>query len=132
MTLSHPLVETGRGYTRAEISKILGGSPQPYLPHKDGRVVAGCFSVKKGPFAPREILVGEGSGVEGSAAMLCQQAEAIPVFMKGPEVMKGEGRWFYSGMYRVGHWTQDPEVLARYAEEGGRGTLTRVMFLIRA
>ncbi len=35
-------------------------------------------------------------------------------------------------MYRVGHWTQDPEVLARYAKEGGRGTLTRVMFLIRA
>lgn len=71
---------------------------------------------------------GRGRDIEKSTALLCQQADPIPVFVKEPEGMKGEGRWVYSGMYRVGHWTQDPEVLARYAKEGKRGTLARVLF----
>lgn len=112
-------------YSRAEISALLGGSVRTFLPHRDGVILAGCFSRKLGPHAPREILVGSGPGVERAAELFCAQATPVPVFMEEPQ------GWMYQGEYRVGHWTADPAVLATYAREGGRDELTRVMFLVR-
>ncbi len=118
-------LEEGKEYSRAEISAMLGGDPRSFLPHKDGRVVAGCLSRKWGPHVPREILAGSTSGVSRAAEMLCEQQEPIPVFVQ-------EVKWMYVGMYRVGYWTQDPAVLDAYAKEGHReDQLSRVVFLIR-
>jgi hypothetical protein len=123
MTTTEP--KENYAYSRVEISAMLGGNIRSFLPHKDGRVVAGCFSREWGPHAPREILVGETSGVQQAAEMLCGQKEPIPVFL---QELKG---WVYVGMYRVGHWTQDPTVLDAYAKEGHREDhLSRVMFMI--
>ncbi|WP_161884199.1 hypothetical protein [Deinococcus alpinitundrae] len=118
-------LQEGKAYSRVEINALLGGSLQSFLPDKDGRVVAGCLSLEWGPHAPREILAGSTLGVSRVAKMLCEQQEPIPVFMKEP------GGWVYAGMYRVGHWTEDPTVLATYAKEAGRDDqLSRVVFLI--
>ncbi len=39
-------------YTREEIHEMLGGDMQSYLPHKDGKVVCGCFRLDTNPDAP--------------------------------------------------------------------------------
>ncbi len=45
----------GRRYTWSEIMDGTGadGSPPYYLPHRDGEVVAGCFTLELNPEAPR-------------------------------------------------------------------------------
>lgn len=53
-------LELGRQYTRQQISELLGGSPQSYLPMADGKVVCGCFvpGPAMNPNAPDEVLFG--------------------------------------------------------------------------
>jgi len=52
--------ELGRTYTRDEISSELGGSPEPYLPTKNGRVTYGAFKRDTNPEAPHVVLPGFG------------------------------------------------------------------------
>jgi hypothetical protein len=47
-----PVFERGKAYTRAFISKHLGGGTQDYLPHVEGRVTYGAFSLDLNPQAP--------------------------------------------------------------------------------
>jgi len=54
----------GQTYTRGEIRQALGGDLSSSLPHRDGRVVCGCFRPDLNPDAPDVILSGRGPGIE--------------------------------------------------------------------
>ena len=54
----------GQTYTRGEIRQALGGDLSSSLPHRDGRVVWGCFRPDLNPDAPDVILSGRGPGIE--------------------------------------------------------------------
>ena len=54
------MLKEGQYCSRDDIHDLLGGAKQPYLPHKNGHVVAGCFGPEKNPEAPRVVLVGSG------------------------------------------------------------------------
>src|SRR5438067_10959924 len=92
----------GQPYRRDQIQTEYGGSIQSYLPHKDGRVVCGCFDLKMNPNAPGEILVGDAPDVIRSAELLIRQDEPIPVFIK-----EAKNRWIYQGHYRGAGWPRD-------------------------
>jgi hypothetical protein len=100
----------GQKYSRPEISKMLGGSIQTYLPHKDGQVLCGCFdtSPKYNPDAPTEVLYGAGSSkVQRMAEMVRDQHTAIPVFLRH----KPRGRFEYVGDYLCTGLRTDPALL---------------------
>jgi hypothetical protein len=113
-------------YTRGEIHDLLGGGTQGYLPHKNGRVVAGCFGLKMNPEAPDVVLVGSGPQTVRWAEVLCEQEYPIPMFLK-----KQPNQWEYFGEYKVEDWTEDPADLAEYGQKAGRTNITRVLFLTR-
>jgi hypothetical protein len=77
----------GQAYTRAEISRAIGGEKITYLPQRDHRIVCGCFipTQSKNPNAPDEVLVGTGPLVEKKAEMLCGQdgIETTPALAHG-------------------------------------------------
>jgi len=72
----------GEVYSRQQISNVLGGDWQSYLPHRDGKVVCGCFDYVMNPDAPHTIVFGEGEEVEKWAKGLFDSHESIPVFMR--------------------------------------------------
>jgi hypothetical protein len=113
----------GKLYTRNEIHDLLGGGIQGYLPHKNGRVVAGCFGLKMNPKAPGVVLVGSGPQTIRWAKVLCEQEYPIPMFVK-----KQTNEWKYVGDFKVEDWTEDPEKLAEYGQRTGRTGLTGVLF----
>ena len=93
----------GESYTRAEISRALGGEMMTYLPQRDGRILCGCFVPAQGknPNAPEEVLAGAGPVVERKAEMLCEQEGAIPVFHMGfTPVLAALQRWLPRGACR--------------------------------
>jgi len=49
----------GSEYTLAEISSVLGGESQSYLPQRGGKIVCGRFTLKMNPEAPYTVLVGD-------------------------------------------------------------------------
>ncbi|PLS85521.1 MAG: hypothetical protein CYG60_12120 [Actinobacteria bacterium] len=118
------MLAEGKHYTRNEIHAVHGGGIQGYLPHKDGRVVAGCFGLKNNPEAPEVVLVGSGPQTMRWAEVLCGQEGPIPVFLK-----RRINEWEYVGEYEVDDWTEDPGRLAQYCQRSGRSGLTRVFFL---
>ncbi len=76
------MLTEGKLYTRNEIHDFLGGGIQGYLPHKNGRVVAGCFGLKDNLEAPDVVLVGSGPMTVRWAKVLCEQEYSIPIFLK--------------------------------------------------
>ncbi len=120
------MLTMGQRYTREEIHDLLGGGVQGYLPHKNGRVVAGCFGLKMNPEAPNVVLVGSGPQTMRWAKVLCKQEYPIPMFIK-----KQTNKWKYVGDYKVEDWTEDPADLAEYGQRAGRTNITRVLFLTR-
>ncbi len=120
------MLTEGKLYTRNEIHDLLGGGIQGYLPHKDGKVVAGCFGLKRNPEAPDVVLVGSGPETVRWAKVLCEQEYPVPVFAK-----QQPNEWKYVGEYKVKDWTEDPADLQEYGERAGRTGITRVLFLTR-
>jgi hypothetical protein len=110
----------GRMYTREEIHQALGGAIQTYLPHREGRVVCGCFDpgAHMNPHAPEEILFGEPfptPAIDETARMVFRQGqngETIPVFLK-----RGSRKWEYIGEYLCIGFTQDHRVVKRKMQE---------------
>jgi hypothetical protein len=106
----------GSKYTREQISDILGGSIQSFLPTAGGVVVCGCFKPDEdmNPDAPEEVLFGEegdSAGINRAANLVFEQglkSEAIPVFLK-----RRSNEWEYSGEYLCIGITRDPRVVAR-------------------
>jgi hypothetical protein len=85
-----------RLYSRQEISDLLGGNPQWYLPRKDGRVVSGCFDPSMNLRAPVEVDVGAGDEIRRSAKLLLDIGNTIPVFLK-----HASRQWRYVGDFRA-------------------------------
>ncbi len=120
------MLTEGKLYTRDEIHGLLGGGIQGYLPHKNGRVVAGCFGLKMNPEAPDVVLVVSGPETIRWAKVLCEQEYPVPTFLK-----RQASQWEYVGEYRVDGWTEYPADLAEYGQRAGRTNITRVLFLTR-
>lgn len=89
------MFERNKGYKRSEISRLLGGWVQDYLPHSAGRVTYGAFSNDLNPDAPSIVLPGTGEEIERWARVLCEQQDPIPVFVK-----RRSNEWNYMGTYR--------------------------------
>ncbi len=112
--------QLGQMYTRQEISEVLGGSVQLYLPHVNGRVVCGCFdpTEKMNPDAPEEVLFGEPYPtpvIDKAATMVFEQGRncnAIPVFLK-----RSANQWEYVGEYLCIGITRDERVVRRKSLE---------------
>ena len=115
----------GQTYTRREIHDRLGGGLQIYLPHKNGRVVCGCFTREMNPDVPDTVLVGDGPDVVRSAQVFGAQVEPIPVFLK-----QKPNAWEYVGEYSAEYVTDlaHVEPLARAAS---RSDVVGVLFLRR-
>jgi len=99
---------------------------QDYLPHVDGRVVAGCFSKKLNPQAPNVILPGTGPEIERWARVFADQGGAIPVFMK-----QRSNEWYCMGAFRCVRLADDPATIHEHASLADRDDVTMVLFLER-
>jgi hypothetical protein len=118
--------ERGKSYTRAYISAQLGGGVQDYLPHLDGRITYGAFSLDINPGAPVTILPGTGPEIERWARVFAEQVAPIPVFTK-----KRSNEWVYRGEYRCVDLTEDPSVIEQHASKTGRDDISMVLTLER-
>jgi hypothetical protein len=123
MNAGHHFIE-GECYTRRQIHEALGGSMQSYLPHRDGRVVCGCFTRDLNRDAPSEILVGDGPEIRRWAEALASQREAIPVFLK-----KGTDRWEFVGLWSYVDRSADPEAIRIKKERTGRTDISMILKL---
>src|SRR5208337_2515579 len=95
----------GQRYTWSEIVERTGadGSPPYYLLHRDGAVVAGCFTLELNPEAPLVVLAGKGPQVSELADAFCAQKGSIPVCVKS-----GMGEWQCCGNYKLVRSSTDP------------------------
>lgn len=115
-----------KDYTRAQISKVLGGGVQDYLPHVGGQVVAGCFKKKVNPDAPTTVLPGTGVEIERWAEVFAAQSHPIPVFVKyKPNV------WTYFGQFRCVNLDRDPARIESQKRRTGREDITMILTLER-
>ena len=104
--LNMPL-QIGDLYTREQIgAEVGGGDVQSYLPHRDGRVLCGCFDPKVNARAPYEIDLGVGRDVIRYARRLLEQDDAVPVFLR-----REAFAWEYVGRFRAVQYTADPNDL---------------------
>ena len=117
----------GRTYTRRQIHRRLGGGLRDSLPHRDGRVVCGAFTLERNPGAPRVVLVEGGTRLERWAGVFARQAGTVPIFLK-----RGPREWEYVGHYRVGRKSTNPAVLVRHTLRPLRPGSAMVLFLKRA
>jgi hypothetical protein len=116
----------GRRYTWSEIVDATGadGSPPYYLPHRDGKVVAGCFTLELNPEAPLVVLAGDGPQVREWADIFCAQAGAIPVCVKS-----GMGEWLCAGRFKLVRAGTDPAEIALHSAAAHRSDIHKLLFL---
>jgi hypothetical protein len=115
-----------KSYKRAFISERLGGGHQDYLPHVDGRVTYGAFSLELNPQAPTIVLPGSGPEIEKWARAFAEQADPIPVFVK-----KRSNEWVYMGDFRCVELSEEPALIAEQARKTGRSDISMVLKLER-
>jgi hypothetical protein len=120
------MFERGQVYKRAFISQHLGGGLQDYLPHVDGRVTYGAFSLDLNPQAPTTVLAGTGPEIERWARVFANQPNAIPVFVK-----KRSNEWTYMGDFRCTQHSEDPATIQAHAVKAGRDDISMVLTLVR-
>jgi hypothetical protein len=120
------MFERGKAYTRAFISRQLGGGVQDYLPHVDGRVTYGAFSLDLNPQAPTTVLAGTGPEIERWARAFADQPDPIPVFVK-----KRSNEWIYRGNYRCTALSEDAATIQAQAAKAGRNDISMVLTLVR-
>ena len=129
-------LKIGQRYTRKEISGMLGGSIQLFLPEKNGKVVCGCFREDEtfNPGAPEEVLFGTDyyqPAVERTAEMVYRQGqrgETIPIFMK-----RASARWEYIGNYRCTALLRDDTKLQQKMKaHPQRGVITGILYFEKA
>jgi hypothetical protein len=123
-----PLIN-GRRYTWSEIVEETGadGLPPYYLLHRDGRVVAGCFTLELNPEAPLVVLAGDGPQVREWADVFCAQTGSIPVCVKS-----GMGEWLCCGRYKLVRASTDPAEIARHSALAQRSDVYKLIFLEKA
>ena len=120
-----PLIK-GHRYTWSEIVDETGadGSPPYYLLHRDGKVVAGCFTLELNPEAPRVVLAGDGPQIREWADTFCAQTGSIPVCVKS-----GLGEWLYCGDFKLVRSSTDPAEIARHSAQARRTNVYKLLFL---
>lgn len=116
----------GKVYKRSEISRAIGGGVQDFLPHANGRVVAGCFSRDVNPDAPTTILPGSGPEIEKWARVFATQDTPIPVFVK-----QRSNEWHCFGYFRCVKLDASEEAVAAQMRRTNRADITMVLTLER-
>ena len=116
----------GRHYTWSEIVDETGadGSPPYSLLHRDGKVVAGCFTLDLNPEAPLIVLAGNGPQIREWADILCAQMDSIPVCLKS-----GLGEWLCHGNFKLLRSSTDPAEIARHSAQARRTDVYKILFL---
>jgi hypothetical protein len=116
----------GRRYTWSEIVDETGadGSPPYYLLHRDGAVVAGCFTMELNPEAPRVVHIGKDPQITGLAEVFCKQTGSIPVCVKS-----GMGEWLCCGDFKLVRSSADPAEIASHTAEARRPDICKLLFL---
>ena len=116
----------GRRYTWSEIVDATGadGTPPYSLLHRDGRVVAGCFTLELNPEAPLVVLVGKGPPITELADIFCTQTGSIPVCVKS-----GMGEWLSCGDFKLVRASADPAEIASHVGEARRPDIYKLLFL---
>ncbi len=116
----------GRRYTWSEIVDETGadGSPPYYLLHRDGAVVAGCFTLELNPEAPLVILAVKGPPISELADIFCAQTGSIPVCVKS-----GMGEWLCCGDFKLVRSSTNPAEIATHAPEARRPDIYKLLFL---
>jgi len=128
-TIVEEVFEEGKLYTRSEISSLVGGNPQQFLPMRGGRVVCGCFRRDLNPDAPRKVLVGLGPQRERSARYAVDQGSALPIFVKEEEEADNRS-WEYVGRYCATRYQTDGPELQRAAADAGREPIAGILHLV--
>jgi hypothetical protein len=118
--------QRGKVYSRAAIQRMLGGGLQDYLPHIDGRIVAGCFSKDLNPQAPNVVLPGTGPEIERWGRVFAEQKTAVPVFIK-----QRSNEWYCMGDFRCVRIADDAATIQQHAQRADRSDVTMVLFLER-
>lgn len=95
---------------------------QSYLPSKDGKVVAGCFTTELNPQAPTRIYPGRGPQIESRARQVGLTKPELPIFIK-----KSAKKYEFVGMYRATAFHQDPESRKAASAETGRNDISGVL-----
>ena len=116
----------GQRYTWSEIVDETGadGSPPYYLLHRDGKVVAGCFTLEINPEAPLVVLAGNGPQIREWADLFCAQTSSIPVCVKS-----GLGEWLCCGNFKLVRSSTDPAEIARHSAQARRSDVYKLFFL---
>jgi hypothetical protein len=119
----------GHRYTWSEIVEESGadGSPPYYLLHRDGAVVAGCFTLELNPEAPRVVFAGQGQRIREWADIFCAQTGSIPVCVKS-----GLGEWLCCGNFKLVRSSADPAEIASHVAETQRPDVYKLLFLAEA
>jgi DNA-binding phage protein len=96
----------GKTYSRKQISEVVGGGYQSYLPTVNGRVVCGCFwaTPEVNRDAPERVSFGGSPEALPKAKIIARQPEPIPIFLAHDEY----GVWKYMGRYRCTGLSFDP------------------------
>jgi len=107
----------GEEYSLDQISSVLGGETQSYLPQRSGRIVCGRFTKDMNPDAPFTVLVGDLPKVRRKAEIVAAQKEPIPVFIKKKSVPPV---WLYHGLVRCVSFNTDLAYCEVKAQQAGR------------
>jgi len=118
--------QLGECYSRTFISRELGGGIRNFLPHKGNAVVCGCFTRKKNPDAPQEILPGDSDDRVRWARQFSNQEYPVPVFIK-----EQRNSWRYMGMWRVQEKTEKSERPEEIARANVRAHRTDIAMILR-
>jgi len=100
------------------------GTPPFYLLHREGKVVAGCFTLELNPGAPAVFLAGDGPQVRGWADIFCAQTGSIPVCVKS-----GLGEWLCCGNFKQVCSSTDPGEIARHSAQTSRTDIYKIIHL---
>jgi hypothetical protein len=116
----------GHRYTWGEIVEKTGGdgSSPYYLLHRDGKVVAGCFTIELNPEAPRVVLAGNGPQIREWADIFCAQKGSIPVCLKS-----GLGEWLCCGNFKLVRSSTDQAEIAKHSASANRNDIYKILFL---
>ncbi len=111
--------------------EILAGTdavagPVFYLLRERGTqtVKAACLGIEVNPRAPYEIIPAIGQFISPWADNLCQQSQAIPVFVR--ELDKN---YYYRGMFKVAGQSSDPEEIRLRGVQCHRTDIYKIIFL---
>ncbi len=104
-------------YSLDEISSVLGGETQSYLPQRGGKIVCGRFILRMNPDAPHTVLAGDLPKVRRKAELMLEQKGPIPVFIK---VQATRPVWRYHGLMRCVSFNTDSTLCDKKAQQAGR------------